>query len=155
MKMSKEITKAMKNLNDAVTNLPEFGAVMKLVPEHVAISNCELLEYDTTRKWGKGTNMISYHGRILHDGDGKNHLYMIQCCGAEIFCTDATLDQIAKDIQTALEKAPKKRDKVMHSLSVSDYLMNELDWELNDEIYPHMRSKAEGTFIIKKFELLM
>ena len=155
MKMSKELTKAMKNLNDAVTNLPEFGAVMKLVPEHVAISNCELLEYDATRKWGKGTNMISYHGRILHDGDGKNHLYMIQCCGTEIFCTDATLDQIAKDIQTALEKAPKKRDKVMHSLSVSDYLMNELDWGLNDEIYPHMRSKAEGTFIIKKFELLM
>lgn len=42
MKMSKELTKAMKNLNDAVTNLPEFGAVMKLVPKHVAISNCEL-----------------------------------------------------------------------------------------------------------------
>ena len=151
MKMNKQQTKALEKLNDAITNLPEFGAVMKLVPSNVAITNCELTECETTREWGKGKNKVTYHGLVLHDGDKKEHEYLIQRCGLEYFTTKKTLEQIANDILTAVANAPKKKDPLMHALSVADYLKNELEWEMTDEVYPHMRDNAEGGFIVEKF----
>lgn len=151
MKMNKQQTKALEKLNDAITNLPEFGAVMKLVPSNVAITNCELIECDTTREWGKGKNKVTYRGLVLHDGDKKEHEYLIQCCGLEYFTTTKTLEQIANDILTAVANAPKKKDPLMHALSVADYLNNECEWEMTDEVYPHMRDNAEGVFIVEKF----
>ena len=49
MKMTKQMNKALEKLNNAITNLPEFGDVMKLVPSNVAITNCELMECETKR----------------------------------------------------------------------------------------------------------
>lgn len=148
MKMTKQMTKALEKLNNAITNLPEFGAVMKLVPSNVAITNCELIECDTTREWGKGKNKVTYRGLVLHDGDGKQHNYLIQCFGEKVVCTNGTLEEIAQVILTALEKAPKKRDKVEHAISVSNYLRDKLD-------YHHMRQSAVGEFTIKRFETLL
>lgn len=151
MKMTKQMTKALEKLNDAITNLPEFGAVMKLVPSNVAITNCELTECETTRTWGKGKNKVTYRGLVLHDGDKKEHEYLIQCCGLEYFTTKKTFEEIANDIITALTNAPKKKDPLMHALSVADYLNADLKWEMTDEVYPHMRDNAEGVFIVEKF----
>lgn len=151
MKMTKQLTKALDKLNDAITNLPEFGAVMMMVPPNVAITNCELMECETTREWGKGTNKVTYRGLVLHDGDKKEHEYLIQCCGLEFFSTKKTLEQIATDIITALTNAPKKKDPLMHALSVADYLKNDLNWEMTDEVYPHMMDNTEGVFVVDRF----
>ena len=55
MKMTKQMTKALEKLNNAITNLPEFGDVMKLVPSNVAITKCELMECETTRTCSNDT----------------------------------------------------------------------------------------------------
>ena len=148
MKMTKQMTKALEKLNTAITNLPEFADVMKLVPSNVAITNCELMECETKRTWGKGNNTVTYNGLVLHDGDGKQHNYLIHCVGQKLFCTNGTLEEIAQLILTALEKAPKKRDKLQHSISVSNYLRDKLN-------YPHMHQSVVGEFTLKRFETLL
>ena len=65
MNINAQQKKALAKLNDAITNLPEFRDVIMLVPSHVAISDCELVECDQSLYFHKKT--VKYEGIIPKD----------------------------------------------------------------------------------------
>lgn len=145
-----KVKKAIEALNNAITNLPEFQAVMRLVPSNVAVTNCDLVESDSKLVWGKGKNKISYEGETIGNDDGNTHDYLVNICGQEYLSTTKSILQLVADIETAMKNAPKGKTTDMNSLQVANYLRYELDWDVTDEVYPHMRMNAEGTFSINK-----
>ena len=137
MKLNIKQKKALTKLNNAITNLPEFEAVMKLVPSNVAITNCELMECDQTLSFFK--NKVSYVG-IVPTTKGVQP-YLMNLCGQWYFESSKPVELIANDIARAMQDAKSK-----DSFKVSQYLMYELNMDMTDEVYPHMRSNAIGVF---------
>ncbi len=151
LKVTKKMQKALDKLNNAITNLPEFKEVMKTIPRNVAVTSCELMEADTKLTWGKDKSLVSYDGTIIGNADGKDHQYLVNICGLMYLSTKKSLKELAEDIQTAMSKCKKHSDPMIESLYVTTYLMDKLDWEMTDEVYPHMRMSAEGVFTAEKF----
>lgn len=102
--MNKAQAKAITKLNDAITNLPEFGALMKLVPSNVAITNCELTECETTREYKNGKKcIITYQGLVLQEKQKVLYPYVVECGEYLIsFSSKCKLDAIVEDIKQCL-----------------------------------------------------
>lgn len=138
---------ALIKLNNAITNMPEFAEVMKLLGPNEAITNCDIIECDVTIK---ASNQVSYEG-ITSSPKGKTRPYLLNCCGQEYFQSNKEIQDLIKDVETAIKNTPKKgtRDNLDHSSKVSEYLRTKLNWEITDEVYPHMRMEAVGIFDVK------
>ena len=138
---------ALAKLNDAITNMPEFRDLMKLLGPNEAITNCDIIECEVTIK---SSNQVSYEG-ITSSPKGKTRPYLLNCCGQEYFQSNKEIKDLIKDIETAIQNTPKKgtRDSLDHSSKVSRYLRTKLNWDLTDEVYPHMRMEAVGEFNVK------
>ncbi len=152
LKVTKKMQKALDALNNAITNLPEFQAVMKAVPRNVAVTNCGLVECDTKLKWGEGKNLVTYEGEIIGNADGKEHQYVVQICGSQMLFTKKSLKQIADEIHDAIKNAPKAKNPDLQCLKILDYLGDKHDWQTTDEIYPHMWQQSEGTFEVPAYK---
>ena len=150
MNINAQQKKALKKLNDAITNLPEFRDVMLLVPSNVAITDCELVECDQTQYFHK--KAVKYEG-IVPNQKGK-HPYLLQCCGLEYFESSKTIEAIAKDIYKAYNfvnlNMNIKTDMV--GFYISNYLSDVCGWHKTDEVYPHMRQEAIGAFSLPKLK---
>ena len=153
LKVTKKMQKALDSLNNAITNLPEFQAVMKVVPRNVAITHCDLVECDTQLKWGEGKNLVTYEGEILNNANGKDHQYLVEICGCQLLFTKKSLKQIADEIHDAIKNAPKAKNPDLQSLKILNYLGAKHDWEMTDEVYPHMLQMVEGTFSVPAYKL--
>lgn len=152
LKVTKKMQKALDALNNAITNLPEFQAVMKCVPRNVAVTHCGLVECDTKLKWGEGNNLVIYEGEILNNANGKDHQYVVDICGSQMLYTKKSLKQIADEIHDAIKNAPKAKNPDLQSLKILDYLRDKHDWNSTDEIYPHMWDQSEGTFSVPAYK---
>ena len=150
MNINTQQKKALKKLNDAITNLPEFRDVMLLVPSNVAITDCELVECDQTQYFHK--KAVKYEG-IVPNQKGK-HPYLLQCCGLAYFESDKSIKELADDIAEAYTKvkAVKTIKPDMVSLNIFHYLIANCSWDMTDEVYPHMRTQAIGAFSLPKLK---
>lgn len=138
---------ALAKLNDAITNMPEFAELMKLLGPNEAITNCDIIECEVKVK---ASNQVSYEG-ITSSPKGKTRPYLLNCCGLEYFQSNKDVSELLKDIEVAIKNTPKKgtRDSLDHSFKVSEYLRTKLNWDLTDEVYTHMRMEAVGEFKVK------
>ena len=137
---------ALAKLNDAITNMPEFAELMKLLGPNEAITNCDIIECEVTIK---SSNQVSYEG-ITSSPKGKTRSYLLNCCGQEYFQSNKEIKDLIKDIETAIQNTPKKpKDSMPLDFRVSEYLRTKLKWGLTDEVYPHMRMEAVGEFKVK------
>ena len=137
---------ALAKLNDAITNMPEFAELMKLLGPNEAITNCDIIECEVKVK---ASNQVSYEG-ITSSPKGKTRPYLLNCCGLEYFQSNKDVSELLKDIEVAIKNTPKKpKDSMPLDFRVSEYLRTKLKWGLTDEVYPHMRMEAVGEFKIK------
>jgi hypothetical protein len=137
---------ALAKLNDAITNMPEFAELMKLLDPNEAITNCDIIECEVKVK---ASNQVSYEG-ITSSPKGKTRPYLLNCCGQEYFQSNKEIKDLIKDIEVAIKNTPKNgKGTLPLDFRVSEYLRTKLNWELTDEVYPHMRMEAVGEFNVK------
>ncbi len=134
----KKIDKRMKALKKAVEKLPEYHALMELLTSNHELvlgleehAHCEILAEN-----------VKYVGCTPEKGANA---YLLNFCGLEYFRTVRSPESIAQEIQKVVEEvaATKPKDD-MFGFHVSSKLHDILNH--TDEVYPHMRSEAIGTF---------
>jgi hypothetical protein len=137
--------KALAKLNQAIIQLPEFKALEKLLGHNEAIAAVTVFEQDVKVQ---ATPNVSYEGLTSPTKKGEERPYIIECCGEEYFKSNKSVEELSKEIQEAVDKAPKGKGKGdwERPFSISTYLREKLGWEKNDEVYPHMRMEAVGVF---------
>ncbi len=134
----KKIDRRLKALWKAVEKLPEFDALMELLtPNHELKlgleehAHCQILAEN-----------VKYVGCTPKKG---MNAYLLNFCGLEYFRTVRSPETIALEIQKVVEEvAASKPEADMFGFHVSSRLHDIL--QHTDEVYPHMRSEAIGTF---------
>jgi len=134
----KKIDKCMKALRKAVEKLPEYRALMEhAAPYHELTlgleehAHCQIL-----------TENVKYVGCTPAKGANA---YLLNFCGLEYFRTNRSPEHIALEIQKVVDEVTASNPKEdMFGFHVSSRLHDILCH--TDEVYPHMRSEAIGTF---------
>lgn len=134
----KTIDKCMKALRKAVEKLPEYRALMTLVTSNHTLelsleehAYCDVL-----------TKNVKYLGCTPSKGENA---YLLNFCGLEYFRTCRSPETIALEIQKVVDEVLDSDPKdAMFGFYVSSKLHDILNH--TDEVYPHMRSEAIGTF---------
>jgi hypothetical protein len=140
--------KALTALNKAIAKMPEFRALEKLLGHNEAISACTVFEKEVTSKL---TPNVVYEG--LTSKSKKERPYLLVCCGEEYFQSNKTIEDLAKEVQEAINNCPATEkddtDEWRRPLAISMYLSEKLNWDKTDEVFPHMRMESVGTFKVK------
>lgn len=134
----KKIDSRLKALRTALEKLPEFDALMEVLTPHHELSlgleehaHCQIL-----------TENVKYVGCTPKKGANA---YLLNFCGLEYFRTVRSPESIALEIQKVVEEVAAQKPKAdMFGFHVSSRLHEILNH--TDEVYPHMRSEAIGTF---------
>jgi hypothetical protein len=138
---------ALTKLNLAIVSLPEYRALVKLLGHNEIVSACTVVEQEVTVQ---PTPNVSYEGITSTPKKGEERPYLLTCCGQEYFRSSKSIEELSKDIQEAVNNTPKGKDPDMHTFHISSYLSDKLGWDKTDEVYPHMRMEAVGTFSVIK-----
>jgi hypothetical protein len=134
----KKIDKCMKALRKAVETLPEYRALMTLVTRNHTLE----LSLEEHAYCDVMTENVKYLGCTPAKG---TNAYLLNFCGLEYFRTDRTPEAIALEIQKVVDEVLASDPKdAMFGFNVSSRLHDILYH--TDEVYPHMRSEAIGTF---------
>jgi hypothetical protein len=139
-------TQALAALNKALTKLPEYLALSKLLGHNEAIDAVTVSEQEVQIK---PTPNVTYEGITSIPKKNVKRAYLLDCCGTEYFeyfKSTKTTQELAQEIQDAVNNAPKEEEKLLTSYNISLYLSDILNWEKTDEVYPHMYQLAVGTF---------
>lgn len=134
----KKVDQKMKALQKAMEKLPEFDALMELLTPNYELSlsleehpHCQIL-----------TENVKYVGCTPKKGANA---YLLNFCGLEYFMTVRSPESIALEIQKVVEEVAASNPKAdMFGFHVSSKLHDIL--QHTDEVYPHMRNEAIGTF---------
>jgi hypothetical protein len=136
-------TQAIAALNRAIIQLPEFKALEKLLGHNEAIAAVTVFEQEVHVK---PTPNVRYNGLTSDPKKNEKRPYILECCGGEYFTSTKTVPEIAQEIQEAVSKAAKGKDKLGTTFNISQYLSDKLGWDKTDEVYPHMYQQAVGKF---------
>jgi hypothetical protein len=139
-----KIDKALSNLRKAMKDLPEYQTLMAMKGPHCKVETT-LVEYEHRERHHPN---VEYVGLAVKSG---NNAFLLECCGLEYFTSTLTPMLISAQIQLAVDKV--KEAGITGGNSLFGFYVSQQVHEvfsLTDEVYPHMRSSAVGTFVVDK-----
>jgi hypothetical protein len=144
-----KLDKAIEKLTKKLESLPEYAEVCKLLPPNNRME-LQIMEDSSETKFNQ---YVSYEGFVPEKGVSSP--YLVQVCGLSYFESRLSPKEIAERIEEIVVQERENPTKKHRSCNWEGY-SEDLRISLRladlfggtDEVYPHMRDAAMGSFVL-------